>query len=78
MYDKLVGRFVALKVFDGTRVTEEFRVRFARESRAAASLNHPNIATGDEVGEADRSWFIAMEYVDGRDAARGVRRRDRL
>ena len=65
-YDSRLGRFVALKVFDGTRVTEEFRVRFARESRAAASLNHPNIATVYEVGETERSWFIAMEFVDGR------------
>ena len=63
--DPRLGRFVALKVFDGTRVTEEFRSRFARESRAAASLNHPNIATVYEVGEADRAWFIAMEFIDG-------------
>jgi TolB-like protein/predicted Ser/Thr protein kinase len=65
-YDTRLGRFVALKFFDGTRVTEEFRARFARESRAAASLNHPNIATVYEVGEADRAWFIAMEFVDGK------------
>ena len=65
-YDGRLDRFVALKVFDGTRITEAFRLRFARESRAAASLNHPNIATVYEVGEADRAWFIAMEYVDGR------------
>ena len=65
-YDTRLDRHVALKVFDGTRVTEEFRQRFSHESRSAASLNHPNIATVYEVGEADRSWFIAMEFVDGR------------
>ena len=61
-----LDRHVALKVFDGRRITEEFRQRFAHESRSAASLNHPNIATVYEVGEADQSWFIAMEFVDGR------------
>jgi TolB-like protein/tRNA A-37 threonylcarbamoyl transferase component Bud32/tetratricopeptide (TPR) repeat protein len=65
-YDIRLHRHVALKVFDGRRVTEEFRQRFARESRSAASLNHPNIATVYEVGEAERAWFIAMEFVDGR------------
>ena len=64
-YDARLERHVALKVFDGTRVTEEFRSRFGRESRAAASLNHPNIATVYEVGEGDGFWFIAMEFVDG-------------
>src|SRR5262245_60006472 len=64
-YDTRLDRYVALKVFDGTRVTEEFRSRFARESRAAASFNHPNIATVYEVGEANGFWFIAMEFVDG-------------
>lgn len=64
-HDTRLDRHVALKVFDGTRVTEEFRLRFARESRAAASLNHPNIATVYEVGEAAGFWFIAMEFVDG-------------
>ena len=81
-YDTQLDRFVALKLFDGTRLTEEFRRRFARESRAAASLNHPNIATVYEVGEAANAWFIAMEYVDGatlreafRDATCSLRQR---
>jgi serine/threonine protein kinase/tetratricopeptide (TPR) repeat protein len=65
-YDTRLDRHVALKVFDGMRVTEEFRRRFSRESRSAASLNHPNIATVYEVGEADQTWFIAMEFVDGK------------
>jgi serine/threonine protein kinase len=64
-YDTQLDRFVALKLFAGTRITEEFRRRFARESRAAASLNHPNIATVYEIGETANAWFIAMEYVDG-------------
>ncbi len=64
-YDTRLDRHVALKVFDGTRVTDAIRARFVRESRAAASLNHPNIATVYDVGEANGFWFIAMEFIDG-------------
>lgn len=64
-YDARLDRHVALKIFDSTRVNPQFRSRFDRESRAAASLNHPNIATVYEIGETGSSWFIAMEYVDG-------------
>jgi serine/threonine protein kinase/tetratricopeptide (TPR) repeat protein len=64
-YDTRLDRHVALKVFDGTQVTEAIRARFVRESRAAASLNHPNIATVYDVGEASGFWFIAMEFIDG-------------
>jgi serine/threonine-protein kinase len=64
-HDSRLDRHVALKVFPAIQVTREFRARFERESRAAASLNHPNIATVYEVGEADALWFIAIEFVDG-------------
>ena len=63
--DTRLGRYVALKVFAGSDVTEEFRSRFERESRAAASLNHPNIATVYEHGEVETLWYIAMEFIDG-------------
>ena len=46
-------------------ITGDFRSRFEQEAKAAAALNHPNIATVYEVGEAGHYWFIAMEFVEG-------------
>ena len=47
--------------------SEQFRQRFIRESRLAASLDHPNIVPIYEAGEADGQLFIAMRYVIGSD-----------
>ncbi len=41
--------------------------QFLDEARVAATLNHPNIVSIHEVGEADGEWFIAMEYIRGVD-----------
>jgi len=64
-FDPRLDRHVALKVFTNSAITDDFRARSEREAKAAAALNHPNIATVYEFGEADHYWFIAMEYVDG-------------
>ena len=44
---------------------EHFRKRLVREARAAVTLDHPNICSVYEVGEADGRSFIAMHYLGG-------------
>jgi serine/threonine-protein kinase len=60
------GRKVALKVLPHELTTSESRLRrFKQEARAILALNHPNILTVFEIGEADGSYYIATEYIDG-------------
>ena len=64
--DTRLKRQVALKFVSNTsQDTAEELVRFHREARAAARLNHPNICTVYELGETEDKSFIAMEYVQG-------------
>jgi serine/threonine protein kinase/Tol biopolymer transport system component len=64
--DTRLERAVALKVLPAELVDNPERMkRFVQEAKAASSLNHPNIATVYEVGEADGIQWIAMEYVEG-------------
>ena len=65
--DRSLGREVAIKVMhQGFASSPNLLRRFEREARAAAALNHPNIATVYEVGDHGGHRFIAMELVDGR------------
>jgi tRNA A-37 threonylcarbamoyl transferase component Bud32/tetratricopeptide (TPR) repeat protein len=65
--DEKLRRPVAVKVLRPELVdNEERRLRFLREARTAAAINHPNIATIYEVDEADGVVFIAMELVEGK------------
>ncbi|HWE55961.1 MAG TPA: Stk1 family PASTA domain-containing Ser/Thr kinase [Acidimicrobiales bacterium] len=66
-HDLLLDRPVALKVlFPELSVDPSFVERFRREAQAAANLSHPNIVSVFDWGEADSTYYIVMEYVDGR------------
>src|SRR5688572_11075989 len=66
--DMRLSRKVALKLLTPQFAdNEQFRQRFIRESRLAASLDHPNIVPIYEAGEADGQLYIAMRYVVGHD-----------
>jgi len=64
--DVRLGRSVALKLLDpGLTGDSPTRTRFLREARLASALDHANICTIHEVGEAADRLFIAMQYVEG-------------
>jgi uncharacterized protein (TIGR03435 family) len=63
---KTLNRSVALKLLAPERVNDtQFAERFAREARALAALNHPNIVTIHDFGQAGGFYFLLMEFVDG-------------
>jgi serine/threonine-protein kinase len=70
--DDALDREVAVKVVSAEHADEDARARFAREARAAARLQHPNIVTIYELGEQDSLPYMALERLEGIDLQRGI------
>src|SRR5438309_10961365 len=65
--DTRLGRNVVVKVLPAELTARETNLkRFDREARLASALDHPNICTIFDLGEAQGSHYIAMQYVEGR------------
>jgi eukaryotic-like serine/threonine-protein kinase len=65
--DQELDRRVAIKMLDDRHAQDEqFVERFRREAKNAAGLTHPNIVSIYDRGEAEGTYYIAMEYLDGR------------
>ena len=65
--DQELGRRVAIKILNERHANDEqFVERFRREAKNAAALSHPNIVSIYDRGEAEGTYYIAMEYLDGR------------
>jgi serine/threonine-protein kinase len=66
-HDQELGRRVAIKILDDRHARDaQFIERFRREAQHAAGLSHPNIVSVYDRGEAEGTYYIAMEYVEGR------------
>src|SRR6185436_11087984 len=69
-HDETLDRPVALKVLVPDALGDEAaRARFRDEALALSRLNHPNICTIYEVGDADGQTFLAMEFIEGQPLA---------
>src|SRR5438445_9282744 len=74
--DARLDRKLAIKLLPAEFTTDKIRVRrFEQEARAASALNHPNIITIHEIGEAGGLHFIATEFVEGQTLRRRMQRR---
>jgi serine/threonine protein kinase len=74
--DTHLDRFVAIKLLPAEKVSDpERHLRFVQEAKAASLLNHPNIITVYDIGEAEGMDFISMEYVTGKTLDQLIQRR---
>ncbi len=65
--DQELGRRVAIKILNERHANDEqFVARFRQEAKNAAALSHPNIVSIYDRGEAEGTYYIAMEFLDGR------------
>ncbi|HEV8380762.1 MAG TPA: serine/threonine-protein kinase [Gemmatimonadales bacterium] len=78
-YDTVLRRYVALKLLSSSfRKTKDMQERFLREARAAGAIQHANIVTVYDLGDAEGQLYIAMELVEGRDLSDMIALRDPL
>lgn len=69
-YDERLNRYAAVKVIDAALLSggeEEYRLRFLREARAIAALDHPAIVSVYQFGEFEGLYYMAMKFIEGRD-----------
>jgi serine/threonine protein kinase len=77
--DLLLGQRVALKFLPLQWTSDESTLaRFRNEVRIARQISHPNVCRVYDIGEAEGSTYLSMEYVDGEDLASLLRRIGRL
>lgn len=78
-YDTILDRNVAVKVLRGDLASDEkFVRRFQREALSASSLSHPNIVEVYDVGEDNGSYYIVMEYIEGKHLKELIKKRGKL
>ena len=78
-HDLILNRDVAVKVLRGDLANDEkFVRRFQREALASSSLSHPNIVEMYDVGEDNGTYYIVMEYVDGKTLKQLIKKRGAL
>jgi predicted Ser/Thr protein kinase len=78
-FDTVLERTVALKLLLSTEELDpELRARLFREARAAGNLKHRHIVTIYDLGEYDGRPYLAMEYLDGEDLQRRLKRPDKM
>ncbi|HKS70849.1 MAG TPA: protein kinase, partial [Ktedonobacterales bacterium] len=73
--DLRMGRTVAVKILREVYSSDpKFVTRFQREARAASALQHPNIIQVFDYGQSGPSYYIVMEFVEGTDLRRYLKR----
>src|SRR3954453_21383382 len=77
--DLRLDRLVALKLVSSALAEDEsFSSRFLRESRLAASIDHPNVIPIYHAGDEDGRLYLTMRYVEGTDLGHALERDRRL